>query len=361
MMADEANEEEVATAPAPGILPSGPRPQASLEKERLVSKTHFLAALTAGTLFLAGCQSPAIPVESEGAGSGSTSPGEIDFSNLPPAPLSTKSNVVYATIENQALTMDLYYPKVVTAKTPAVLFIHGGGWYQGEKTLVDGTVYGAIRDALLGRGIAIVSISYRFVPQFRFPAQIEDVRAALGYLAEHHERLAIDPERTAVWGSSSGGHLAALAGLVSPDETPAGETVLRHRPKAVVSMYGVLDLEAAASQEFATQFSRIAGMIAAATRVPVGTASPLLAQSSPTAYASADDPPIWLTHGEDDTLVPPAQSTALHQRMLAAGGQSTLVPVKGARHGFNLKADTVPKIPEVVSQIEAFLVEQLQP
>lgn len=326
-----------------------------------MSKTHFLAALSAGTLFLAGCQSPATPVQPEGAGPDTPATGEIDFSNRPPAPLSTKLDVVYATVENQALTMDLYYPNVITAKTPAVLYIHSGGWYQGNKSEAGYSVYGAVRDALLARGIAVASINYRLVPHFRFPAQIEDVRAALGYLTEHHERLAIDPERVAVMGASSGGHLAALAGLVGPDETPEGETVLSHRPKAVVSMYGVLDLEAAASKEFSGIAYRLAGMIANATRVPVGTASPMLTRSSPTTYASADDPPIWLTHGDADTLVPPAQSAALHQRMLAAGGRSTLVPVKGAPHGYKLKADTVPKIPEVVSQIEAFLVEQLQP
>ncbi|MFP5503063.1 MAG: alpha/beta fold hydrolase, partial [Candidatus Sericytochromatia bacterium] len=318
-----------------------------------MNTTYFLAALTAGTLLLAGCQSPAVPVEPEGAGAGTPISGEIDFSNRPPAPLSTKLDVVYSTVENQSLTMDLYYPNVVTAKTPTVLYIHSGGWYQGDKSLPDGTVYGAVRDALLARGIAVVSINYRLVPAFRFPAQIEDVRAALGYLAEHQERLAIDPERVAVMGASSGGHLAALAGLVGPDETPEGETVLRHRPKAVVSMYGVLDLEAAASKEFSGIAYRLAGMIANATRVPVGTASPVLTQNSPTTYASADDPPIWLTHGDADTLVPPAQSAALHQRMRAAGGRSTLVSVKGANHGYNMKADTVPKIPDVVSQIEA--------
>jgi acetyl esterase/lipase len=90
----------------------------------------------------------------------------------------------------------------------AVLLLHGGGWREGswEDFLSMGP-------ALARRGLYVAALDYRLAPAHRWPAQIEDVLAALDFLAGQW----VDPERIALWGHSAGGHLAMMAGLMRPE------------------------------------------------------------------------------------------------------------------------------------------------
>jgi dipeptidyl aminopeptidase/acylaminoacyl peptidase len=58
-------------------------------------------------------------------------------------------------------------------------------------------------------------------------------------------------------------------------------------------------------------------------------------QASPPFHADADDPPVLIAHGTADASVDPAHSVALHKAIQEAGGQSTLILVEGAKHGFH--------------------------
>lgn len=133
---------------------------------------------------------------------------------------------------------------------PAVVWIHGGGWLDGDRRYPPPTVPAdLLHGAVLGAGLALVSIDYRHSLEAPFPAQLHDVKAAIRYVRTFADALGIDPDRIGVWGESAGGHLAALAGLVGPG-TPqgaalegtqgvgSGETGVR----AVVDWYGVSDL-----------------------------------------------------------------------------------------------------------------------
>lgn len=94
---------------------------------------------------------------------------------------------------------------VRSAKRPALLWMHGGGYVIGtpEQDI-------AFLSKLLDRlDITIVSVDYRLAPDHPFPAPLNDCHAALGWLAEHAAGLAIDPDRIAIGGQSAGGGLAA--------------------------------------------------------------------------------------------------------------------------------------------------------
>ncbi|MFD5793817.1 alpha/beta hydrolase fold domain-containing protein [Streptomyces diastatochromogenes] len=262
--------------------------------------------------------------------------------------------------------LDAYVP-ASEQPVPAVVWIHGGGWLDGDRRFPPPTVpvellYGTI----LGAGLAVVSIDYRHSLEAPFPAQLHDVKAAIRYVRRFAADLGIDKDRIGVWGESAGGHLAALAGLVRADGTEAataleGAEGTRDEDsavRAVVDWYGVSDLGALLSHtlppspsgpEYPNPFTALLG----------GTAEelPELARvASPVTYAGpATPPPFLLIHGTADGLVPYSQSEVLAEALQRAGGQVTVHPVEGADHIFLGALDVTP----IVSESVAFLARHL--
>ena len=111
------------------------------------------------------------------------------------------------------VTVRVYVPKSRAAAVPAILYLHGGGFYAGS---IDTEHSGA---AALARGlnVVVVSVDYRLAPEHPFPAGLEDCYAALVWLHDHADELGIDTGRIAVNGGSAGGGLAAGLALLARD------------------------------------------------------------------------------------------------------------------------------------------------
>ncbi|MEI9896951.1 MAG: alpha/beta hydrolase [Chthoniobacter sp.] len=154
-----------------------------------------------------------------------------------PKGCSVRRDVVYATRDpGGPQKLDLYLP-AGKGPHPWVLRIHGGAWRAGDKTQ-------GVPTYLLEAGYAIASVEHRFTSVAPFPAQIQDVKAALRYLREHAAEFDLDPQRVAAMGDSSGSHLACLVGLTSGvpafTDDPASKT--NDRVLAVVDFYAPSDL-----------------------------------------------------------------------------------------------------------------------
>jgi acetyl esterase/lipase len=102
------------------------------------------------------------------------------------------------------LLMDLRVPDG-DGPFPVIVFLHSGAWISGDRG--GGP---ALRQA--ARGYAVASIDYRLAPQFHWPAQIEDCKAAVRWLRANAARFHLDANRVGVFGTSAGGHLAAVLG-----------------------------------------------------------------------------------------------------------------------------------------------------
>ena len=100
-----------------------------------------------------------------------------------------KPDVTYATVAGEELKLDLASPKGLDHAVPAIVVIHGGGWMAGKRQ--DMT---AIAKDAAAHGYVAATISYRFAPKHRFPAQIEDAKCAVRYLRAHAKELNIDPQ-----------------------------------------------------------------------------------------------------------------------------------------------------------------------
>jgi acetyl esterase/lipase len=185
----------------------------------------------------------------------------------------------------------------------AVVFIHGGGWTEGDPD----QWFPQCRYFAL-RGAVGASVQYRLATGTNhLEACVSDCQAAIAYLRRHAAELGVDPRRIAVVGESAGGHLAAALGTVSVE---AG--LSESAPDALVLLNPITDLT-----------TRWGERLGSAAR-----------QFSPLHHISKRTPPTLLIHGAADSVVGIRQARAFHQRMLELGNQSRLVEVPGADHAF---------------------------
>jgi acetyl esterase/lipase len=125
-----------------------------------------------------------------------------------PGTVEAHPNLVYASYGKRDLTLDLYKPAIGKGPFPAVIFIHGGGWYKG-----DPSSYTAMAQQLAAHGYVTLNIFYRLSGEASFPAAIHDCKSAVRWARANSHTFRIDPERIGSVGGSSGGHLSGLLGV----------------------------------------------------------------------------------------------------------------------------------------------------
>ena len=115
-------------------------------------------------------------------------------------------------VEANSQSLDVYAPKGAK-NAPVLVFIHGGGWRNGDKS---NPGVGARPAAhFCAEGFLFVSINYRLTPAGKHPVNIQDVAEAMAWVHDHIAEYGGDPNQISVAGHSAGGHLAAL---VATDE-----------------------------------------------------------------------------------------------------------------------------------------------
>jgi len=206
------------------------------------------------------------------------------------------------------LQADVWSPRIEGLK-PAVLLIHGGGWTGGVRTHMD-----SIAQRLARRGYVVVNVSYRFAPQYRHPAQIEDVRQALHWMRANHAQLQIDPQRVAAWGYSAGAHLAALLGAADAAPQDRVQVVVAGGIPADFRYYPKSPL-----------IGKLMGTTLAEDRAGWTAASPVT-------LVGRGSPPFFLYHGTWDTVVGDKNAHAMKAALDAAGVDSQLYLIPGLGH-----------------------------
>lgn len=259
-----------------------------------------------------------------------------------------KRDVPYSRVGGVTLTMDLYFPHTPKLPQPAVIYIHGGAWALGSKDTGPGLI---VLSELVKNGYIVAAVQFRLAPKFPFPAQLIDIKSAVKFLRENASLYGIDPSRIGAFGTSSGGHLASLAGLTgdSPSFRGTEYVGVSDRLAAVANLYGPIDLEEI--------FPGIEKELALSI---FGRGEDSLKFASPIHYIDENAPPFLIVQGDKDVLIPPNQLEKFCEALSAKNNQVRLLVVKNAGHGLVPEGGTLsPSLTEVAAAVVAFFDEQL--
>lgn len=251
---------------------------------------------------------------------------------------------------DEAHLMDIYIPAKATKPMPVILWIHGGAWMIGSKEDTPALFF-------MKSGFAVASMNYRFSNAAIYPAQLEDAKAAVRFLRANAAQYHFDPKRIAAFGNSAGGHLAALLGTtggVKPLEGKLGNPNESSKVQAVVDWCGPTDLLTIEEQGGIDNPLRPADPKGALAKLLGGIPSKkqeLAAAASPVTFASNDDPPFLIMHGDHDPVVPSEQSSTLYDVLKANGVDVVYHVVKNGKHNFFT--------PENLQIVENFLKKTL--
>ena len=257
--------------------------------------------------------------------------------------INVQRDIVYATVNGRDLRLDYYDPfpargldVAAGERLPAVIVVHGGSWSGGEKS-----DFADYDNWLAQQRLRVFDVEYRLaVNDERFPAQIADVKCAIGWVKQNAAQYGVDPERIALLGRSAGGQLALLAAYTPNDPaiTPscdAGDTSVQ----AVVSFYAPADLvwgydhpsNLRVIDSKATLGNYLGGSPAS---VPA-----TYELAAPIAQVGPGTPPTLLLHGGNDPLVSHIHAERLVTQLQAADVPHEYLYLPWATHGFDYLFD----------------------
>jgi acetyl esterase/lipase len=241
-----------------------------------------------------------------------------------------QNSVHYAQDFNPYHLMNVYLP-VGKGPFPAIIYIHAGGWTRGSRADYNATAF-----FYAERGIAGFAIDYTLTTQntTAWPQAIRDVVMAIRFVRENAMLYRVDPAKIAVFGSSAGGHLAALAGTLSGNEPflvgASGNPKVSSRVSLVVDYSGPTDLEYIGKNEKNFFIYNITKNLFGNVTYEMNPS--LWLQASPVTYISSNDPVFFIAHGTNDTVVPIGISESFTAKLEAAGVETHFVTVEGGDH-----------------------------
>ena len=220
------------------------------------------------------------------------------------------------------LPLDFYRPvePLNGTSAPCVIVIHGGGWDSGDRRQLPEFNYWLAR-----QGYAVAAISYRLAPQFKWPAQRDDVLAAIAFLKERAKELGIDASRFVLLGRSAGGQIAQVVAYTARDPAIRG----------LIALYAPGDLYFGYVNTHENDMLHSPALMRQYLGGPPETARAAYESASAQNCVHAGAPPTLLLHGHIDPLVWHRHSVRLDARLAELGVPRAFVSLPWATHAFD--------------------------
>lgn len=269
----------------------------------------------------------------------------------------------YATL-SPAEKLDIFLPEKGDGPFPVIIAIHGGSFYLGDKR--DFQIAPVVKG--LAKGYAVVSINYRLTQEALFPAQIQDVKAAIRWVRANAEKFLFAPQKIATWGGSAGGYLSLMAGVAAGiselDDPSLGNPDQPEHVQAVVAWFPPTDFLKMDAQlaesgflpppEFAHSGENSPESLILGQKI---TEIPELVRiANPETYLRPGLPPFFIQHGKIDDTVPYQQSLNFTQKLRAIAPQNVTYEVLPNAH----HADPAFETPQNVQKVLDFLDHTLR-
>ncbi len=251
--------------------------------------------------------------------------GPLTISRAPFSPLSFFSdNPTPVALQTLTVTPELpmdFYPATPRRETaPCVIVIHAGGWDSGNRTQ-----FPEFNHWLARQGYAVAAISYRLAPKFQWPAQRDDVLAALAFLKAHAAELGIDATRFVLLGRSAGGQIAEAVGYTAHDPAIRGVIGL-YAPSDLI--FGYVNTHENDMLKSPALMRKFLGGTPDSARANYESASAMF-------HVERRSPPTLLLHGTIDPVAWYRHSVRLEARLAEAGVPHAFVQMPWATHAFD--------------------------
>lgn len=256
--------------------------------------------------------------------------------------------------------LDIYFPDDLRGPYPVIVSIHGGAFMGCDKS--DMQVMPMLEG--LKRGYAVAAINYRLSWEAKFPALVQDAKAAIRWIRANAERYELNSHRIAAWGGSAGGYLASMlgvsAGIPELEDLGLGNPEQPCNVQAVVAWFGPTDF-LKMDEQLASN-----GLCSPEDQSHNGENSPeslllgqkiteipeLVKAANPETYIRPGAPRFFLQHGTKDCVVPVQQSVNFATNLSKILGEDKveLELIQDAEH-----ADPRFESPENVKKVLDFL------
>ena len=240
--------------------------------------------------------------------------------------------------------LDVHLPKTGKAPYPVVVCIYGSAWFSNNLKSTSFTT--GLGQRLLKEGFAVVTINYRSSFDAKFPAQVQDVKAAIRFVRGNSAAFSLDTNFIGVTGWSSGGHLAALTGTTNNFKTGTinglavdiegklGKFINQSSAvHAVVDWFGPTDFLIMDSCGSTMKHDDAKSPESALVGGAIQENKDKVALANPISYVNKNNPPFLIFHGDKDPLVPHCQSEKLYEKQQQTGAESRLVIIRDGGHG----------------------------
>lgn len=273
------------------------------------------------------------------------------------APHQLIAGVEYGSRQGKPLVMDVYRPP--SANGAAVVLVVSGSWKSSEKS-----VRPFLFAPFLRRGYTVFAVRHLSQPECLIGDIVQDMHRSVRFIRHHAGEYGVDPNRIGVVGGSSGGHLSlmlATRGGVGDAESDDEIDRQSSEVKCVACFYPPTDLlnlgsstenlgDGGPPKSFRKGFG------------PRGQTSEqwqvLGRELSPIYHLSSDLPPIFIVHGDADTLVPVDQSErfvaavkAQHGKLDGSNGPTIRLDIRpGKGHGWPTMILDIPRFADWFDQ-----------
>lgn len=270
-------------------------------------------------------------------------------------------NVEYVKREEETLHLQILLPAGLLPggysahRYPLIVFVQGAGW--GEQEMFFNLPQLC---AMAKKGYVVASVKHRSSETAKFPAFLQDVKSAIRFLRAQADTYFIDPDQVAIWGDSSGGHAAALAGVTGDMEEFKTEDNhdISDSVKAVIDFFGPTDVtkfnDAPRNPEFTKDIEHSPENLLFGGRVDLHPE--IAAAGNPLLYITQEKklPPFFVAHGDHDALVPFNQSVLLVQKLQECNKTVEFYKICGADHGIFFWTE------ELLDKVDKFLKAYLE-
>ena len=277
-----------------------------------------------------------------------------------------KLEIVYKTVNQKELALDLYYPtERQAAKCPVIVFTHGGGWAAGNRYKATSGSFALVFKRLIKEGFAVAPVTYRLAKKDSNVAMrdcVIDCKDAVRYLAQNCDSLGLDANQIYVMGDSAGGHIAQMLLLTKPAQMQGSADLAasQYRMVAGVSWYGPCDFENMQlfNHDDSPDFrDRFAARILGSDSGP-DDKSARYREVSPINYLTKNSPALLMIQGDKDTTIPVKHAYYMKERADELQAPVDIMIIKNSGHNWRrVGADIQPSREQIIDKTVQFFVE----